>query len=79
MNNPTFPWGLLTLILFILDLIWSGIYFSRKRLVKWLCRNALAHGKRANVESFLGLARTRRLIKSEEESQWRKEFGLEDQ
>jgi hypothetical protein len=72
-----FPWGLLTLVLLGIELVFTPPYLLRKRLARWLCRKALAKGKRSQVDCFLDLARTQRLIKPAEESAWRKEFGLE--
>jgi hypothetical protein len=73
-----FPWGLLTLILFVLDLLMTGFILIRKHVAKWLCRRALAQGKQAAVNNFLSIARTYCLLKASEEITWRKEFGLED-
>ena len=74
-----FPWLSLTLVLLALELPFTLLYVYRKRLVKWLCIKALASGHPERVRTFLCDARTQRLITSEQESAWLKEFGLEQQ
>jgi hypothetical protein len=73
-----FPWGLLTLILAALDLLFTGLYLFRKRLARRICRMALAKGKRQKVATFLYLANLYRLVKQDELRAWCKEFGLEE-
>jgi hypothetical protein len=75
----SFPWGLLTLVLLALDLLLTGLYLLRKRLARRLCKQALAKGKREDVELFILRARSDGLINVSEESAWRKEFGLEEE
>jgi len=61
-----FPWGLLTLILLVLDLILTGIYLIRKRIIKSLCRHALARGNDLEVGRLMHLAEKQRLLKPAE-------------
>jgi hypothetical protein len=73
-----FPWSTLLIILASLDLLWTGLYLARKRLVFWLCKRAIGRGHGANVDIFLSSASSQHLIRPEEASAWRKIFGLED-
>ena len=72
-----FPWGLLTLVLLALDLLFTGLYLLRKRLARRMCKRALARGKRDEVALFILRTRSDGLISAAEEAAWRKEFGLE--
>jgi hypothetical protein len=74
-----FPWGLLTLVLLVLDLLFTGLFLLRKRLVRRMCKRALAKGRRDQVNGFIQRARSDGLIKVSEEAAWRKEFGLEEE
>jgi hypothetical protein len=73
-----FPWGQLTLILLVLDLILTVVFLIRKPLLKKQCRRALARGKFQEVFALLHYAETRRLLKPKEYIAWLEEFGLEE-
>ena len=75
--NP-FPWGLLTLILLVLDFLLTGILLIRKPVIKWLCYQALARGNYQRVGQLLHMAIKQRLLKPAEYMAWLKEFGLEE-
>jgi hypothetical protein len=73
-----FPWGLLTLILLVLDLLLTGIFLIRKPVIKHLCRKALARGNDQEVCRLMHMAEKQRLLKPQEYMVWLKEFGLEE-
>jgi len=73
-----FPWGLLTLILFAVELVLTPLYLFRKRLARWFIRKAIAKGQRTKVASFIYLANLYRLVRRNEIQAWCKEFGLEE-
>jgi len=45
-----FPWGLLTLILFVLDLLMTGFILIRKHVAKWLCRARISSRQASSRE-----------------------------
>jgi hypothetical protein len=73
-----FPWGLLTIGLFALDLVLTVFYILRKRLARHMLRRMIAKGKRSDASLWLMEARSKRLIRPVEYRAWQKEFGLED-
>jgi hypothetical protein len=73
-----FPWGLLVLILFVLDLLLTGIYFLRKRMLKSLCRRALARGDVQEVARLMHEASEKGLIQLKDYMAWLQEFGMEE-
>jgi hypothetical protein len=74
----SFPFGLLTLVLLALDLVFNTLWLLRKRLARQLCKRWLAKGKRDDVVLFIMQARSQSLIKPIEANAWLEEFGLED-
>jgi hypothetical protein len=73
-----FPWGLITLVLFALDLLLTGVFLIRKPVIKRQCRRALARGNYQEVANLLHYAERQRLLKPAEYMAWLKEFGLEE-
>jgi hypothetical protein len=73
-----FPWGLLTLALFALDLLLTVFYILRKRMARRMLRRMIAKGKLKDASLWLMEARSKRLIRPVEYQAWQKEFGLED-
>ena len=75
----SFPWGQLALILLALDILLTGIFLIRKRLLKRLCQKTLAKGNPQEVARLMHMAEEQHLLKRKEYFAWLEEFGLEDE